>query len=1095
MEISILIPVHNRLDLTRPCLESIWKHAGPAPSTEIVIIDDASSDGTAEYLDSLGDRVSVLKNTQRQCFGRNMNAAAREAQGEYLCLLNNDTLVTAGWLEKMLEVARRHPDIGVVGNKHLWPDSGKVNHAGMVFDAQGVPVHLYPGHDPADPCVNVSRDFQIVTAACWLVPRELFLQLGGFDEGFVNGFEDVDFCLRVREAGKRVYYCHESVIYHYGQSSPGRQLHDQQNGRTFAKKWGGLVRSDLEDYIARDRHAAQSSKPAATQYVRRPRPATDADLHLAINLEGGGAFTWVTAQLALALEEIGVKPSIKPGPISSSIDKFQIERLKGMMARPASPRAHIKWTHFWNAYMNEPISGEVNAEVFVTNYRYGPRSKHELDRWMRHVVMNGYRKLPVSGYCLDALTELGVPASRCGVVPHGYSPEAITSDARDDRFRLHGKVILAIVNSHDVYRLGTDLLFEAYARAFKRTDDVVLVLKDYGQGADQSFIQQRLAQHKDGPRIVHFSEFSSKEDLLALYRGADCFVAPFRGEGFGMKVLDAFAVGVPVVCPNYGGPTDFQLEGTYFPVQHRAAPVGLCADRQQTTLPQFSQWCECDVDDLARQMRAVISNPDEARRRAELGKRHVREHFSWRRAAEMLRDTIDRFAGERKETIRPRVVGAGERMRKASILIPTYNRPDALEKCLHGFQQQTVPADDFEMLIVDDGSNYPVREFVETRRGSLNVRVLGDGINRRQGGARNIGLPQTRGEIIVFTNDDIVPEPGFLAEHLAAHAANPGEEMAVLGYIDWHPDVQVSELMRYITEEGGQQFAFKHISPGSIVPFGFFYTSNVSAKRSLLIEQEELFSPEYTCYGYEDIEFAARLTRQGMKLLYHPAARALHDHPMTDEQVFRRQYNAGRMLTVYTLQHPELVPQEHQRFLEWLDIFQSQLTQHPKLEECLPDLQQSSESLEAWLLSLARAMKGLVTRLPPQAFDNLKTRDWLAHATAQWRGQIGRVWTHLLDLSERSGMADEWLGLKPDEPNPARDYIRLFLATNVWELLEHNNTCATPICPGNKEGRMMRLARRVRRNRWLTPVWDRVTQMPHFPRYRNALLRMIHRLP
>src|SRR5204862_7398906 len=104
---------------------------------------------------------------------------------------------------------------GVAGNKHLFPQSGKLNHAGMVFDEKGVPIHLYPGLEADYPPSNLSREFQVLTAACWLVPRELFLEIGGFDEGYRNGFEDVDFCLRVRQRGRKVFYCGTSVIYHY----------------------------------------------------------------------------------------------------------------------------------------------------------------------------------------------------------------------------------------------------------------------------------------------------------------------------------------------------------------------------------------------------------------------------------------------------------------------------------------------------------------------------------------------------------------------------------------------------------------------------------------------------------------------------------------------------------------------------------------------------------------------------------------------------------------------------------------------------------------------------------------------------------------
>ena len=185
--VSILIPVRNRLDLTRQCLASIDGHAAKGLATEILVIDDASDDGTPQWLAEHRPDVRVIRNGTAQGFARNMNRAAAAAAGEFLCLLNNDTLVTEDWLSAMLAVARHSPDVGVVGNKHLWPDSGLVNHAGMVFDEDRLPTHLYPGARADAPQVNVSRDFQILTAACWLVPADLFRTVGGFDERFVNG--------------------------------------------------------------------------------------------------------------------------------------------------------------------------------------------------------------------------------------------------------------------------------------------------------------------------------------------------------------------------------------------------------------------------------------------------------------------------------------------------------------------------------------------------------------------------------------------------------------------------------------------------------------------------------------------------------------------------------------------------------------------------------------------------------------------------------------------------------------------------------------------------------------------------------------------
>lgn len=298
--VSVLIPVCNRVELTQACLGSLFACDDPTIPTEILVIDDASTDGTAAYLDGLGNRIHGLRNGSRHGFGRNMNRAASLARGEFLCLLNNDTEVTQGWLAAMLAAARRDPRIGVVGNRHLTPGSGSINHAGMVFDDEGRPIHLYAGR-PADfPPARLSREFQVLTAACWLVPRTLFLELGGFDPAFRNGYEDVDFCLRAREHGRTVFYVGNSVIYHHGLASPGRTDHEEANAAYFREKWRDRIVPDLQAYLRQD-GVAQPVPPS------RP-PVSSRALAAARRLRR----TWPLAQIwAVALARPGIRPVLE----------------------------------------------------------------------------------------------------------------------------------------------------------------------------------------------------------------------------------------------------------------------------------------------------------------------------------------------------------------------------------------------------------------------------------------------------------------------------------------------------------------------------------------------------------------------------------------------------------------------------------------------------------------------------------------------------------------------------------------------------------------------------------------------------------------
>lgn len=251
-DVSILIPVHNRVDLTRECLKSLWQTLTPSAPCEVLVYDDQSTDETRSYLHSLGDRVRVLAGTGRGCFGTNMNALARAACGKWLCLLNNDTVLKPDWLSALLRLASRRPRAGVIGNFHRFPQTGRVSHAGIVFDTDLTPRQLYLGMPDNRACTGLSRKFQCVSGACWLVRRDHFLDLGGFDSGYRNGFEDLDYCLRARDAGQEIWYCGESRIDHHGQSAPGRMAQDVDNHRLFLKRWKDRLIPDLHKYVGQD---------------------------------------------------------------------------------------------------------------------------------------------------------------------------------------------------------------------------------------------------------------------------------------------------------------------------------------------------------------------------------------------------------------------------------------------------------------------------------------------------------------------------------------------------------------------------------------------------------------------------------------------------------------------------------------------------------------------------------------------------------------------------------------------------------------------------------------------------------------------------
>ena len=147
--------------------------------------------------------MQVIRNQDNLGFAKACNQGARAARGEYLVFLNNDTIPLNGWLTALIEEVRTHSDVAVVGSKLLYED-GTIQHAGVAFSREWfLPYHIYRGFDAHAASVSRRRELDCVTAACMLVRREAFEEVGGFDEGYRNGFEDVDLCLKIREKNRK----------------------------------------------------------------------------------------------------------------------------------------------------------------------------------------------------------------------------------------------------------------------------------------------------------------------------------------------------------------------------------------------------------------------------------------------------------------------------------------------------------------------------------------------------------------------------------------------------------------------------------------------------------------------------------------------------------------------------------------------------------------------------------------------------------------------------------------------------------------------------------------------------------------------------
>jgi glycosyltransferase involved in cell wall biosynthesis len=251
---------------------------------------------------------------------------------------------------------------------------------------------------------------------------------------------------------------------------------------------------------------------------------------------------------------------------------------------------------------------------------------------------------------------------------------------------------------------------------------------------------------------------------------------------------------------------------------------------------------------------------------------------------------------------------------KLSVVIPTRNRAPILLECLERvFAQKEV---DFEVIVADDGSADDTAQRVVDFKLNLDRALPFGGtvpsliyLRLRQGHqaiARNRGVAAATGDIIVFIGDDIFVEPGFLKQHHDRHSDHPDEKVAVLGFTTWDPALEINPYMRFL-EESGWQFGYGSLKPamiGKAEPYKFFYTSNISLKKSLLLRVP--FDESFTDYGWEDIELGYRLWKDhGLQLYYEPEAKGLHHHVIPPSALAERMRVVGRSAVHFLRLHPD----------------------------------------------------------------------------------------------------------------------------------------------------------------------------------------------
>jgi glycosyltransferase involved in cell wall biosynthesis/Flp pilus assembly protein TadD len=492
----------------------------------------------------------------------------------------------------------------------------------------------------------------------------------GWDES--RGFyqrEDVDFSSRLKAAGFTIRYNPFSVVLHDDDrySRVGRVVYQ------FDHLLGEAVQNQTTRGAAETRHflneawriaGSYPERQAAVQTVARrlgitldfaavptsapavpspspvaaPSPAPTQPMRvgqeaMVIDWIGSfldhGSLSHVNRELTRALRE---RPEAKVHCIgeTSRLPKNAPKAwtsLAGQMAPKPSRHAKVTIRHAWPPQWNRPQSG---ALVVIQPWEFGslPRS------WVNDLAQVDEVWIP-SEYVRQVYLDSGVPADKVFVVPNGIDPSRFHPGVAPMALATRKSFKFLFVGG-TIYRKGPDLLLEAFMTQFTADDDVCLVIKDFGGKdvyAGQTFEQRiRAAQAQpNAPEILYLNEELPPESIPGLYTACDCLVHPYRGEGFGLPVLEAMACGLPVIVTAGGATDDFAPEQIAIRIPATRKEIGTSISGMP--LVRSGWLLEPDLGVLSSRMRWVHDHQEEARSRGTAGSEHVHANWTWNHAA------------------------------------------------------------------------------------------------------------------------------------------------------------------------------------------------------------------------------------------------------------------------------------------------------------------------------------------------------------------------------------------------------------------------------------------------------------------------------
>jgi GT2 family glycosyltransferase len=602
--IAIIMLTWNGLDVTRACIESIRAHTDPR-DYQLIVVDNGSTDGTLEWLRAQPELQLIANPTNLGFTHGNNQGMAAAPDGYDLLLLNNDTQITQGhWLRLLREVAHSHPRYGIVGCT-LLHSNGLLQHAGTAMPDSLWGYQIGGGERYVGQYLGV-REVEGITGACMYIRRDCYAAIGGLDPGYFSYYEDSDYCLRAQQAGYAVVCTGDVQIVH----------HENTSSRLNRSDWQAMFSA------GRQRFSHKWRDHYDNRYTRRLL------WHSLFALPTGYATSSREIVRELDRRQVDVRAACIFGTDYTEPPTGD-PRIDQLRSRPKD--------------LCLPQVVYSQADAFVKN---GGRVKigftmHETDRlpedWVRQCNAMDEVWTPTH-WGIEVFQASGVTRP-IHAIPLGFNPDYFHP-------QIHGRkpsnryTFLSVFDW--IERKAPDLLLHAYLKTFQPTDDVLLILKV--SNTDPHFDLRRAVAELVGsgptpPITLLVNQKIAPAELGVLYRSADCFVLPTRGEGWGMPTLEAMACGLPVISTGWGAQSEFLHNRIGYPL----AIDGVAPAVTRSPYYAGTNWAVPSLDHLCDLMRYVYSNPEAARATGERAAAEVHARWTWGHAAEKIIARLDAF--------------------------------------------------------------------------------------------------------------------------------------------------------------------------------------------------------------------------------------------------------------------------------------------------------------------------------------------------------------------------------------------------------------------------------------------------------------------